>query len=184
MPAAVFDNAGQVAVAARLGAAPTYLLFSVTFAGRVEFKVPNGAAALELTVGVGPAASRIRLGVFNRSRSAHEAAKLQVAQAVLERASWFVATVFLQARAPALEPLPPFKKKRKMNAQDDLVKECMARMKENGTAWEDDSVDVIAYLKESHGGFFYSTTGQSFVELLKREWRERNPPFQAFEALV
>jgi hypothetical protein len=71
-----------------------------------------------------------------------------------------------------------------MSAQDDLVKECLARLRDTGPTWEDDSVDVIAYLKEWHGGFFYSSAGQGLVALLQREWRERNPAFEPFEAPV
>ena len=41
--------------------------------------------------------------------------------------------------------------------------------------------DVKDYLKESHAGFLFSSAGQAFLEILQREWRERNPPFVPFD---
>ncbi len=79
---------------------------------------------MELTVGAGPGAPRVRLGVVNRLGMTE--GRLQWAQTVQEQCSFRATTLAVDAKEAPLEPMSPRKKKRKLNASDAIVRECLS----------------------------------------------------------
>ena len=106
VPVTVFDAAGQLAVANRFGPGVLHCyLFLATLSGKLDIRPQAGAAALELTVGAGPGAPRVRLGVVNRLGMTE--GRLQLAQTVQEQCSFRATTLAVDAKEAPLEPMSP-----------------------------------------------------------------------------
>ena len=172
-----FDAGAQAHILARLPAAASYYFFGVRFTGSVDVRLPAGQAVLRFVLGP----CEFRLGAYPRPQRQHSAAQLLLAQAVQERCSFRLSTFEVQAAPQALLPLPAAKRKRTLSAGDDMVQECLKRLLDDGEDWEHDVAPVKAYLKLSHPKFLYSKEGQGFLQLLQKEWRDRNPDFEPFE---